>query len=300
MIDAIGWVFWNLGHALWSLVWAITHPAAWLDWTNPEAVFRVVYYGGSTEFFFVVFLIFLGITIAGIFFRGFLWGVVRALEGFSNGLGRIAAWAGLIMVLQQVVIIFMQRIFAVTNLGFGLGATSTHEISWWAEELKFYNAIVVALCVSYTFVQKGHVRVDLVYSPLSFRGKRMVDMLGSLFFMMPFAVLTWMYSWYFMWRHLITPKVSASDTLDRMMAKAAAFRWNVETISFSPNGFSAYFLFKILMVAFCGLVFLQAATFFWRSWLEWREGPESEDRYLDLDTLEPAEESERGARSLEV
>ena len=147
------------------------------------------------------------------------------------------------------------------------------DISWWAEELKFYNALVVCLCCTYTFVQGGHVRVDLIYSAVKFRTKRMIDMMGSLIFMMPVAVLTWMYGWYFMWRHLITPNPSASDTLDRLLLKARAVRWNVETIGFSPNGFNAYFLFKILLVALPAWCSCTAIAFFYRSYLEWKEGP---------------------------
>ena len=71
--------------------------------------------------------------------------------------------------------------------------------------------------------------------------------------------------------------------------KSRALRWNVETIGFSPNGFNAYFLFKVLLVAFAGMVFLQAVAFFYRSYLEWVEGPESEGKYLDKDKLGDAD-----------
>jgi hypothetical protein len=91
-----------------------------------------------------------------------------------------------------------------------------------------------------------------------------------------------------MWRHLVTPPVSASDGIDQMMMRARAVRWNVETIGFSPSGFNGYFLFKVLLVAFAGLVFLQAVTFFWRSYLEWREGEDAEDRLLDRDRMSDA------------
>jgi TRAP-type C4-dicarboxylate transport system permease small subunit len=168
------------------------------------------------------------------------------------------------------------------------------DISWWAEELKLYNAMVVALCCTYTFVQGGHVRVDLIYSAVSYRTKRVIDMLGSVFFMLPMAILIWMYGWYFLWRHLITPKPSASDTVDRLLMKARAVRWNVETIGFSPNGFNGYFLFKILLVAFAGMVFIHAVAFFYRSFLEWKEGPESENKYLDKDSLGEGEEAFEG------
>ena len=154
--------------------------------------------------------------------------------------------------------------------------------------------MVVALCCTYTFVQGGHVRVDLIYSAVSHRTKRLIDMVGSVLFMLPTAIIIWMYGWYFMWRHLITPKPSASDALDRLLLKARAVRWNVETIGFSPNGFNAYFLFKILLVAFAGMVFIHAVAFFYRSYLEYVEGEESAGKNIDKDTLGEGEEAFEG------
>ncbi|MEQ8897554.1 MAG: C4-dicarboxylate ABC transporter permease [Roseovarius sp.] len=294
MLDAVAWFFQNIGLAFYNFFYAISHPTLWLDWSDKEAIMRFVYYGGSTELFFVVFTAILILTAVGIWKNSVMWGCVRVMEGFANVVGRFFAWAGLIMVLQQVIIVFIQRIFARPDISIGFGIPLEMDISWWAEELKLYNAMVVALCCTYTFVQGGHVRVDLIYSAVSYRTKRVIDMLGSLLFMLPMAILIWMYGWYFLWRHLITPKPSASDTLERLMMKARAVRWNVETIGFSPNGFNGYFLFKILLVAFAGMIFIHAVAFFYRSYLEWKEGPESENKYLDKDTLGEGEEAFEG------
>jgi TRAP-type mannitol/chloroaromatic compound transport system permease small subunit len=292
MLDALLWVLRNIGMAFYNFGYAVTHPLDWLDWSNKEALMRFIYYGASVELLFVVLTAFLLFTAIGMWRNTLLWGAVRGLEGFTNGLGRIVAWAGLIMVLQQILIIFLQRIFRVSEISVGpFGFTFTADISWFSEELKLYNAAIVALCVGYTFVQRGHVRVDLVYSAVSFRTKRVIDMFGALFFMMPSMILVWLYAWFFMWRHLVTPKVSASDKLDLLMRKATILRWNVETIGFSPNGFNGYFLFKILIVAFTALVFLQAIAFFYRSYLEWREGPESDGKYLDVDPMDDSAET---------
>ncbi len=280
----------NILMSFWNLAYAVTHPALWLDWSDKEAIMRFVYYGASTEFFFVVFTTFLVLTGVGIWRTGFLWALVRGLEAFSNTVGRFFAWAGLIMVIQQVLIVLTQRVFARPDLSFGLGVGVSLDVSWWSEELKLYNAMVVVFCLAYTFVQGGHVRVDLIYSPVKFGTKKVIDMFGSLFFVLPMATLIWLYSWFFLWRHLIVPNPSASEDLDRLLMKARALRWNVETIGFSPNGFTAYFLFKVLIVLMCGMIFLQGITFFWRSYLEWREGPESEGKYLDYDVLEKGEE----------
>lgn len=295
LLHGVVWVLKNLVLAFYNFGYAITHPGLWLDWSNPEAIMRVVYYGGSVEFFFVVFAAFLVLTGLGLWRRSILWGSVRVLEGFANTVGRFFAWAGLVMVLQQIMIVFLQRIFRVAEIQLGpLGYGFAKDLSWWSEELKLYNAMIVCLCATYTFVQSGHVRVDLVYSTVSHRTRRAIDMFGSLFFMMPMAVLTWVYGWYFLWRHLITPKPSASESLDRLLMKARALRWNVETIGFSPNGFNGYFLFKVLLVIFSAMVFLQAIAFFYRSYLEYVEGEDSVGKYLDHDSPGSGEEAYEG------
>ena len=298
MLEAILALLTHVVLAPWYLFQALIAPGAWLDWMNgldtPEAkqsVMRLVYYGASAELFFVLFVAFLGLTVMGWASRRFLWGVVRGMEAGLNWLGRIAAWAGLVMVLQQTMIIFLQRIFRVSEISIGpFGSAFTRSLSWYSEELKLYNAMIVCLCVGWTFVQGGHVRVDLVYSAVGHRTKRAIDMAGSLVFMLPALALIWLYAWYFFWRSMITPATSASDGLERLLAKARAVRWNVETIGFSPNGFDAYFLFKVLILLFTATATLQAFAFFWRSWLEWREGEASAGRYLDRDWLGTGDE----------
>ena len=287
MIDLIGSLIWNLAMAPVNLGYAILHPQLWLDWSDKVSLTRFIYYGASSEFLFILIEALILIAAFGLWKHKFLWWVVRALEGSANTVGRIAAWAGLIMVLQQVIVVFLQRVFTVAQISIGpFGYTFTRDLSWFGEELKLYNAIVVCMCCSYTFVQGGHVRVDLFYAGVRFRTKRIIDMFGSLFFMLPAMSVIWMYGWYFMWRHLVTPKISVSDKLELLERKSRLLKWNVETIGFSPSGFDAYFLFKILLVIFAGMMFVHGIAFFFRSLLEYIEGPESEGKHLDKDILE--------------
>ncbi|MEN8896680.1 MAG: TRAP transporter small permease subunit [Yoonia sp.] len=299
--NTIGWFLAHLIEAPYNIVVALMNASTWLAWVpqiqikgkfdspeTAESLIRFIYYGASWQLFFGLSFIFIVVTAVGMLRNQFMWACVRGLEGFGNTVGRIAAWAGLLMVLQQVLIVFIQRVFAVAEISLGFGMSFTHDVSWWAEELKLYNAMIVCLCVGYTFIQGSHVRVDLVYSVVSYRTKRIIDMFGCLVFMIPAALVTYFYGWFFMWRTMITPKLSASDTfkdIDKLLPKARALKWNVETIGFSPNGFNAYFLFKILLLTFALLVILQAIAFFYRSYLELREGPESEGKFLDKDTL---------------
>jgi TRAP-type mannitol/chloroaromatic compound transport system permease small subunit len=293
------WVFSNFFSAFPNLFAALTQPTLWLDWVSWEkttedkqSLMRFIYYGASIELFFALSIILIFYTALAMFYRPLMWKTVTSLETLANTTGRFFAWAGLTMVLIQIVIIFIQRIFAVSQITIGFGLAFSFDVSWWSESLKLYNAMIVGLCVTYTFVQGGHVRVDLVYSVVSYRTKRVIDMFGSIFFMLPAAILLWMYSWFFLWRHLIVPKPSASDTVEKLVMKARALRWNVETIGFSPNGFNAYFLFKALILAYTGLVIIHAISFFYRSFLEWSEGEESEGKHLDLD-IRTSEEVEQ-------
>ena len=283
--DGVVWFFQNLILAAYNIGYAVSNPELWLDWSEKKSIMRFVYYGGSVEFFFAILLIVLVLFLIGVLRPSFMWGQIRVLEGFANTVGRFFAWAGLLMVLQQVLIVVMQRIFTRPDIVLSFGVPLSFDISWYAEELKLYNALVVSLCATYTFVQGGHVRVDLFYAGAKFRTKKIVDMFGSVVFMLPMAVIIWMYGWYFLWRHLIVPKPSASDALDRLLAKSRVLKWNVETIGFSPNGFTGYFIFKILLVAFAGMIFIHAVAFFMRSFQELREGQSSENKYKDLDQL---------------
>ncbi|MEM9710404.1 MAG: C4-dicarboxylate ABC transporter permease [Pseudomonadota bacterium] len=286
MLDAIGVVLATIGNALYGVFWVITHPVQAFNFSDTEAIMRLIFYGASGELLALVILVALGVFIAGMFRREFLWGVVLTIEGISNGVGRFAAWAGLIMVLQQIMVIFLQAIFRVSEISVSpVGLDFTKNLGWYGDGLKFYNGAVVCLCCAYTFVQRGHVRVDLFYASWGHRTKRIMDMLGTVFMMLPALSIMWLYGWFFMWRSLAIPPVNATDTLDRLVLKARAFRWNVETISSSPSGFDAYFLFKVLLVVFCFTMILQAIGFFYRSFLELRE--EETERGLDLDVLDP-------------
>ncbi|MCX7559972.1 C4-dicarboxylate ABC transporter permease [Sulfitobacter sp. F26204] len=294
MIDALWWFISNLALAFYNFGYAITHPQLWLNWSDSQAIMRFVYFGASAELFFVLLVAVIIMTVIGMVRNEIMWGYVRFFEKIGNGIGRIVAWAGLLMIIQQIIIVFMQRIFTRPDIVLGFGVPMQFDISWYAEELKLYNALIICLCVSYAFIQGSHVRVDLLYGPAKFRTKKIIDMVGAVIFMVPFAVLTWMYGWFFLWRHLIVPNPSASDTLERLLTKARALRWNVETFGFSPSGFNGYFLFKILLCAFCIMILMQALVVFYRSYLELREGPQSEGKYLDKDTLGDGEEAYEG------
>ena len=50
------------------------------------------------------------------------------------------------------------------------------------------------LCAAYTLVENAHVRVDIFYSKMSEKNKNLVNVLGSIFFLIPVCFITFFYS----------------------------------------------------------------------------------------------------------
>ena len=66
----------------------------------------------------------------------------------------------------------------------------------WPLELQWYLfSAAVMLGAAYTLKRNEHVRVDLIYSRLSDRGRIWVDLFGLLFFLLPACILFAWLSW---------------------------------------------------------------------------------------------------------
>jgi len=67
----------------------------------------------------------------------------------------------------------------------------------WLELQWYMFAILVMFGASYTFKRNEHVRVELMYLMLSERGQLWLDMIGTLFFLIPSCLLLAYLSWPF-------------------------------------------------------------------------------------------------------
>lgn len=118
------------------------------------------------------------------------------------------------------------------------------ERGWvWMQEIVLYmHALTFLLASGYALARDAHVRVDILYRPASPRRQAWVDLLGSLFLLMP-ASLVLLYQ--------SLPYVIAS--------------WAVFEGSKDGGGLEAVFLLKTGIPAFCLLLFLQAVALVRRS-----------------------------------
>ena len=106
----------------------------------------------------------------------------RALEDFSEFTGTLIAWLTIMMVLLTFTIV-------VLRYAFNLGWISMQESVTWM------HAAIFMLGAAYTLKRDEHVRVDIFYRKMSVRRRALVDLLGTLIFLVPMAVFLAVSSW---------------------------------------------------------------------------------------------------------
>ncbi len=148
-----------------------------------------------------------------------LLGLADAIDRGTSAIGRLCSWLALAMILAgawNAVMRYLGR-----WVGSGLSSNAWIEAQWYMFSLLFL------LGGAWTLQQDAHVRVDVIYSRLSRRGKAWIDLLGGLLFLLPFCAFGVAVSW---------PSVRNS--------------WAVLEGSPDPGGLARYPLKTAVLVAF--------------------------------------------------
>ena len=138
----------------------------------------------------------------------------RAIDALNDRLGRVAE---ICVVLACVI----SAANAMVRYAFDISSNAWLEIQW------YLFAVMVLLGASFTLRMNEHVRVDIVYTHLSERGKEWLDLLGTVVFLLPsMLVLAW-----FAW-----PFFMQSWSIQEMSMNAGGLiRWPVKILL--PVGF---------------------------------------------------------------
>ena len=107
---------------------------------------------------------------------------VGKIDRFNRRLGEAVAWLALAMVLLQFAVVVLRYVFSI-------GFVPMQEAVWYLHGLLFM------LGAAYTLLENGHVRVDIFYRRASVRSRALVDLAGSLLFIVPVCLLTLYVSW---------------------------------------------------------------------------------------------------------
>ena len=150
--------------------------------------------------------------------------IADRIDRLNVAVGRAAAWAALLIVLVQFVVVVMRYVF-------GLGSI------WLTETIIYGHGALMMLAAAWTLYVGGHVRVDVFYADYSPRTKAKIDLAGALLLLLPFmAVLAW----------FALPYVERS--------------WAILERSRETSGIPAVFLLKTLIPLFALLMALQGVS----------------------------------------
>lgn len=157
--------------------------------------------------------------------------LVRFVDQLNDRIGRAVSWLTLAMVLVTFFVV-------VARYGFSWGRI------WIQESYVWMHGALFMLAAGYTLLHDGHVRVDVLYRPWSRRYKAWIDLLGTLFLLLPVTgVVLW----------VAIPYVETS--------------WARLETSREAGGLKGLFLFKTIIPVFCVLVALQGLSLAGRSLL---------------------------------
>ena len=104
------------------------------------------------------------------------------IDHVNEWLGRTVAW----FVLAMVMITFFN---VVMRYGFNFGLIAIQE------SIIYLHSFIFMLAIAYTYKHNEHVRVDIFYSKFSTTQKAWVDLLGTLFLLLPFCIYLIFSSW---------------------------------------------------------------------------------------------------------
>ena len=159
------------------------------------------------------------------------------LRNFIALCGKSVAWLTLVMVLLTFTIVILRY-------GFNLGWI------WLQETLIYLHVAVFTIVAAWTLQQDGHVRVDIFYADMSDRKRALVDLAGTLLFLVPFCIFLLVIAW---------PYVASS--------------WKLLETSREAGGLPLLFLLKSLILVMPALLLLQAFINVTDAWQTLRQPP---------------------------
>ena|SRR5688572_12401562 len=108
--------------------------------------------------------------------------ISRFIDAVNERVGRAVAW----LVLAAVVVSTANALF---RYALNVSSNAWLEIQWY-----LFGAVFL-LAAGYTLKHDEHVRIDIVSGKLSQRARAWIDVLGTVFFLMPTALLILYLAW---------------------------------------------------------------------------------------------------------
>ncbi len=106
----------------------------------------------------------------------------RAIDAVTERIGRSIYWLILVAVL-------ISAANATVRKAFNYSSNSFLEVQW------YLFSLVFLFLAGYTLMNNEHVRIDIITGRLSAKTRAWIDIFGTLFFLLPMAILIMYLSW---------------------------------------------------------------------------------------------------------
>jgi len=130
--------------------------------------------------------------------------MMRPLLALSNAIDQLNQKIGDICNLLVLLACLVSAGNAMIRYAFGYSSNAWLELQW------YMFAIFVMFGASYTFKRNEHVRVELLYLMLSERAQLWLDLIGTLFFLIPSCLLLAYLSWPFFHQAYAVGEISSN------------------------------------------------------------------------------------------
>jgi TRAP-type mannitol/chloroaromatic compound transport system permease small subunit len=124
-----------------------------------------------------------------------LLGLSRGIDRVNTVIGRNVSWLILLA-------IFVSAINAIIRKAFSVSSNAWLELQWY-----LYGAAFL-LAAAYTLLENEHIRIDIIFGIWSRRVQHWIELLGHIFFLMPFVLLTLWLCWPWLARSYRTGEMS--------------------------------------------------------------------------------------------
>jgi TRAP-type mannitol/chloroaromatic compound transport system permease small subunit len=108
---------------------------------------------------------------------------MQALLAISRGIDRVNAFIGKAVIWLILLAVLVSAGNAVSRKLFDLSSNAWLELQWYLFGAAFMGA------AAYTLQQNEHIRIDIFYGSRSRRTQHWIDLIGHIFFLLPFVVL---------------------------------------------------------------------------------------------------------------
>ena len=148
----------------------------------------------------------------------------KIFDSINKYAGYLCAFLVVLMTVNVFTVVFLRYIFGISFI-------------WLQETYVWMHAYIFMAGAGFTYLNDAHVRIDIIYRSSSKIYIAIVDLVGNIFFLIPFLYIIWSHSFPFVYKSV-----------------------QINEVSREAGGLTMLFLLKAAILIFALLLFLQSIS----------------------------------------